>query len=786
MALLLLAAILATLLGAPARVSAAPSVDTWVAPSPPQVESGSPCFHDANRQALTIVEMNRAPGRIWRLPDAGQRTWTPIDVAGPVVEGPRFRNWAYDPTGDRLFCVTTQGVYPPCCDDTSRARWYIEVYQLALGGPYTWEKIAVSDRPLERYGYSVAFDPTRNRLLVGFGVVPVDDGPDSLNTTLAALELSGTPHWTVLQTEVPPLPWSSPILLVDSVNDRLLAFGAFGPNNPRSLWSLPLAQGGAWEKVAVTDTLPNLPSSDGVSLMLDKVERRLLLFSNYYRPGDPADSIGLFQLGLDPGSGWRHIRYSGDNPRARWQMAMAHDVQHDRLYAYGGQGGYGDDYDNERSDVYELDGVDGGSWNAVHLSGRAREQGPGVSVVIDTRRHRALAFRGYGYNDRLEVATITQGQTQDWETPGIPSGSVPSGRSFAAAVYDSIEDRTLIFGGRLFNSEMGDLWQLTWPATLQPKWTRLFPEGNGPSPRWGAASVFDPVRRRIVLFGGFAGRAEADTWVLELNGQLRWRRLEVRGLPPSARFCASAVYDSRRDGMIVYGGNGNTEIDPLPLGDAWFLSFADGDAWVPMTIADRAPIARWMHAAMYDPVRDRMLVFWGHDRTGSRFDCAAIDLSSRPTWKAYAPSGPAADIRYGHAVAYDAVLDRAILIGGSRGSGGFYYRPLLDWYLDFAPGSATGPGPGPPLALLGMTPNPTNAGVDLAFDIPTAMAVRVRLYDARGRLVKSLDEKTYPPGRHLVHWDGNGEDGYRPRPGVYFARLVLGTAEFTGKVVLLR
>jgi flagellar hook assembly protein FlgD len=67
-----------------------------------------------------------------------------------------------------------------------------------------------------------------------------------------------------------------------------------------------------------------------------------------------------------------------------------------------------------------------------------------------------------------------------------------------------------------------------------------------------------------------------------------------------------------------------------------------------------------------------------------------------------------------------------------------------------------------------------------------AVPVAVRIYDARGRLVKSLDARTYPPGRHLVHWNGTGEDGYRPRPGVYFARLVLGTTEFTGKMVLLR
>ena len=85
-----------------------------------------------------------------------------------------------------------------------------------------------------------------------------------------------------------------------------------------------------------------------------------------------------------------------------------------------------------------------------------------------------------------------------------------------------------------------------------------------------------------------------------------------------------------------------------------------------------------------------------------------------------------------------------------------------------------------------MAPTPTHAGVDLAFDVPAATQVRLRIYDARGRLVKALEDRVVPAGRHLVYWDGTAENGYRPRPGVYFARLVLGTTEFTGKVVLLR
>ena len=90
--------------------------------------------------------------------------------------------------------------------------------------------------------------------------------------------------------------------------------------------------------------------------------------------------------------------------------------------------------------------------------------------------------------------------------------------------------------------------------------------------------------------------------------------------------------------------------------------------------------------------------------------------------------------------------------------------------------SEGGPPPltGPPFALLGMSPNPTRRGVDVAFDLPAATTVRARIYDARGRLVRDLPTREYLPGRHVLAWDGVGDEGYRPRPGVYFARVALG------------
>jgi hypothetical protein len=241
--------------------------------------------------------------------------------------------------------------------------------------------------------------------------------------------------------------------------------------------------------------------------------------------------------------------------------------------------------------------------------------------------------------------------------------------------------------------------------------------------------------------------------------------------------------------MILYGGNAGTMDSPVPLGDVSFLSFADGDAWVPLNARGPAPLARWMHSAIYDPRRDRMLVFWGRDTGGYRFDCASLELAQGATWREYIPAGPGASSRGGQVSFYDPDLDRAVILGGRIFTGPYgVEEPQSDWYLDFAalPGGLPPPTTGPAFALLGMTPNPTSVGVDVAFDLPSSTPVRALIYDSRGRLVRDLGTRVQSAGRHLLRWDGVGQDGYRPRPGMYFARLLLGDREFTGKIVLIR
>ena len=93
-------------------------------------------------------------------------------------------------------------------------------------------------------------------------------------------------------------------------------------------------------------------------------------------------------------------------------------------------------------------------------------------------------------------------------------------------------------------------------------------------------------------------------------------------------------------------------------------------------------------------------------------------------------------------------------------------------------------------ALLQNYPNPFNPATTLAFELPQAAEMQLRIYDLQGRLVKTVAAGRYEAGRHSAVWDGTDDAGAVVSSGVYFYRLtaVSGAAPFTEtrKMLLLR
>jgi len=85
-----------------------------------------------------------------------------------------------------------------------------------------------------------------------------------------------------------------------------------------------------------------------------------------------------------------------------------------------------------------------------------------------------------------------------------------------------------------------------------------------------------------------------------------------------------------------------------------------------------------------------------------------------------------------------------------------------------------------------ITPNPMNPTGSLRFQTSVAGRVTVRLYDARGRVVRTLADQSFPAGVHEVALDGRGEGGHNLGSGVYWFRIEAVEATATGRLVVLR
>ncbi len=135
--------------------------------------------------------------------------------------------------------------------------------------------------------------------------------------------------------------------------------------------------------------------------------------------------------------------------------------------------------------------------------------------------------------------------------------------------------------------------------------------------------------------------------------------------------------------------------------------------------------------------------------------------------------------------------DAGLLAGGAFSLGGGFWHgggamvgvPDAEGSDDNGAGSSTLP---IAFRLHPAAPNPVVDRTRVAFDLPQARAVSVRVYDVSGRLARTLVDEPLAAGWHHRDWDGTNDTGVRVAAGMYFVLFDAGTARAKQKVVLLR
>lgn len=191
----------------------------------------------------------------------------------------------------------------------------------------------------------------------------------------------------------------------------------------------------------------------------------------------------------------------------------------------------------------------------------------------------------------------------------------------ASMAYDAGSDRFIVFGGGGTQTwaydPTADSWALMQPATR-------------PTARNYAAMAYDPGSDRVILFGGSAAsdRAFGDTWAYDVDTDT-WTELAPR-VAPGGRFFAAMVYDPVGRRMILFGGVDGVAHEPPdetwtydgvfddwdhPLGDTWAYDPA-ANTWADLAPAT-VPSARGWHDLAYEPDTGLIVLFGGGPGRGS-------------------------------------------------------------------------------------------------------------------------------------------------------------------------
>ena len=105
------------------------------------------------------------------------------------------------------------------------------------------------------------------------------------------------------------------------------------------------------------------------------------------------------------------------------------------------------------------------------------------------------------------------GGTPTWSQLA-PSGTSPQPRESGSAVYDPTHNVLTVYAGDAGGSPFSDVWTLSNAngSGGTPMWSPQSPSGTPPAARTGQSAVFDSADNRMIVFGGLiATTTFADT-----------------------------------------------------------------------------------------------------------------------------------------------------------------------------------------------------------------------------------------------------------------------------------
>ena len=330
-------------------------------------------------------------------------------------------------------------------------------------------------------GQSAVYNQPTNTMIV-FGGLSIA-GFDDTNAVLLYAPATGDGLWSTLipnGTAGSPAARDSHTAVYDSANNWMIVFGGqlFSSGTPlNDVWVLSNAngQGGpaTWTQLSPSGTLP---AARGLhTAVYDPATNVMTIFGGFGSNGLGLSDVWVLSHanGLGGTPAWTKLLPSGGPPSGGYGSSAVYDSTNNIMTVFAGAN-------------HTVTASTNGVWTLSHANG--------------------------------------VGGTPQW-TNIVANGAAgsPAKRESPTAVYDVANNRMIIFGGSPFPDlgAFNDVWVLANANGLgTPAWTKLRPTGVLPGTRFFHTAVYDTINNQMMVFGGDNDEAVYFvTWVLsDANG----------------------------------------------------------------------------------------------------------------------------------------------------------------------------------------------------------------------------------------------------------------------------
>lgn len=226
--------------------------------------------------------------------------------------------------------------------------------------------------------------------------------------------------------------------------------------------------------------------------------------------------------------------------------------------------------------------------------------------------------------ERLADSWLFHLDTDEWEELTPSHG--PTSRSDHGMVYDSFNNKIIVFGGYGGDDQKrNDLWEF---SPENNSWSEITPISSPPA-QYGQALFYREMDHIAYNFGGHENGYSNDLW--GFNGSVKsWNIVPGGTTLPAKRYWHRMEYSRSTDAGYLFGGDDGNYLGEA-LDDTWKFNFTTNN-WEEL-ILEVSPPGRVVFSMCHDTILNRMYIYGGYadDFTVVREDLWGFDCEF-PRW----------------------------------------------------------------------------------------------------------------------------------------------------------